>query len=332
MSKKSWSTMPERGSLWAIRCLVFVLSLLGYRVASALLPPIVAYFFITGRRSRRASMDYLARLNRFDSATAKPSLARSYQHHLEFARTILDRVLLWQGRLEQFRFSGSGRELLAGSEGTGVMIVGSHLGSFDLLRVLAMDFEKVVHVVMYRSNAKQINSILEALNPDANLRVIELDPGDIAGVIQLKTCVEHGDHIAILVDRHPPGPRKRVCRIPFLGDEVEFPESPWVLAELLGCPVVLATAVRTGSRKYEITVEPLTTRVIPRKESRENGSKEHVAAFARRLEDLCRAYPLQWFNFYDFWGLESSAARSVTGRSEPTDPKNQSGDCATTVR
>ncbi len=305
MSQKSWSTIPERGSIWAIRSLVFTLNLLGYRVASALLRPIVAYFFITGGRSRKASMDYLARLHRFNPATPKPGLAQSYRHHLEFATTILDRVLLWQGRLDQFLFSGSGRELLADREGPGVMIVGSHLGSFDLLRVIAMDFEKEVHVVMYRSNARQINRFLEVLNPNANLRVIELDPGDIAGVLQLKTCIERGDHVALLVDRHPPGPRKRACEASFLGCDADFPESPWVLAELLGCPVVLATAVRTGCRKYEITVEPLTRQVMPAGRAGGNGPRAHVALFVRRLEALCCAHPLQWFNFYKFWDSES---------------------------
>jgi len=305
MSKESWSTIPERGSILAIRSILFTLNLLGYRVASALIPPIAAYFFVTGSKSRKASMDYLTRLNRFNPSCPKPGLMQSYRHHLEFARTLLDRLLLWQGKLDQFQFSGSGRELVADKDGKGVMIVGSHLGSFDLLRVIAMGFEKEVHVVMYRSNAKQINSFLEVLNPNANLRVIELDPGDIAGVIQLKTCIERGDHIAILVDRHPPGARKRVCRIPFLGSDAEFPESPWVLAELLGCPIVLATAVRTGSRKYEITVEPLTPQVGTRKDGGARRSKEQVATFARRLEELCCAHPLQWFNFYEFWDAES---------------------------
>lgn len=246
-------------------------------------------------------MDYLARLHRFDPSSPKPTLMQSYRHHLEFGTTILDRVLLWQGKVDQFQISGYGRELLASKEGGGVMIVGSHLGSFDLLRVIAMDFEKEVHVVMYRSNAKQINSFLEVLSPNANLRVVELDPGDITGVLQLKACIERGDHIAILVDRHPPGPRKRVCQTPFLGCEAEFPESPWVLAEILGCPVVLATAVRIGDKKYEITVEQLKQQVVIEKQAGRTRSKEHVATFARRLEQLCCAHPMQWFNFYEFW-------------------------------
>jgi predicted LPLAT superfamily acyltransferase len=29
--------------------------------------------------------------------------------------------------------------------------------------------------------------------------------------------------------------------------------------------------------------------------------QERIEAFAARLEYHCKAYPYQWFNFYDFW-------------------------------
>jgi predicted LPLAT superfamily acyltransferase len=30
--------------------------------------------------------------------------------------------------------------------------------------------------------------------------------------------------------------------------------------------------------------------------------------YARRLEQLCVAYPLQWFNFFDFWRIGKQPA------------------------
>lgn len=306
MVSAAWTTMPERGSVWAIRSLFFTLNVLGYRIASSLLLPIVAYFFITGSKSRAASRDYLARLNRFNPSAPAASLAQSYLHHLQFAQALLERVLLWQGKVEQFQIAATGRELLEHPDKTGVLLVGSHLGSFDVMRVLALGLARPIHVVMYRSHAKQINRFLEELNPNSNLRVIELEPGDYSGVIELQASVNRGEHIAILADRHPPGVKKRACRVPFLGDEAEFPVSPWLLAELLGCRVVLATAVRTGCRKYTVSMDLLFDRVILPKEDRGLHVRKYILSFVKRIERLCCEQPLQWFNFYNFWDSPES--------------------------
>ena len=153
---------------------------------------------------------------------------------------------------------------------------------------------------MYRSHAQRINALLEALNPEADLRVIEIAPDDIEGVMRLKKCVDEGDHIAILADRQMPGGRGRNVPFSFLGDKVEFPESPWALAEVLRCPVVMATAVRVGECHYEISVDPIADRVRMRGP---DGKRSHHALerYVKELERLCRKHPLQWFNFFDYW-------------------------------
>jgi len=43
--------------------------------------------------------------------------------------------------------------------------------------------------------------------------------------------------------------------------------------------------------------------------------KEQVESFAQHLERYARAFPFNWFNFYDFW--QSSTA--------PSEPREESG-------
>lgn len=301
MSQSSWSMLPERGSMWGIRSVLFTLNVLGYRVASILLIPIAAYFFLTGGRSRKASLNYLGRLHRHHPPAPAATLWQSYLHHLEFARILLDRLLIWQGRTDRFQFVTQGSEQLQQKGRSGAVLVGAHMGSFDALRSLAMSLENRVHVVMFRAHAQRINRVLQELNADSNLRVIELVPGDLNGVLDLKDCIDRGEHVALLADRHAPGPKERIARVPFLGEPAPFPQSPWILASLLECPVHLVVALRTGPRSYRILVEQLAQRVMLPKREREASILPHAAAFARRLEELCCQYPSQWFNYYDFW-------------------------------
>ena len=297
MAGAGWTKERERGSNWALRSLFWAFNTFGYNVARALLYPIVLYFVLTGRRSRRASRQYFQRLHRFDAATPQPIFGEVYRHHLEFAQTLLERVQLWQGKIEGFKFAGEGRELLEQPRGTGCVLLGAHFGSFDALRILAQGMQCRVNVVMYRAHATLINKFLEEVNPDTNLRVVELTPGDSEAVLKLKACIEKGEHVALLADRVAPGSKQRIQNVSFLGAEAPFPESPWLLASLFGAPVIFVTAARVGPRSYRIYVEPVAEKV----QRDPKTLAVHIKTFARRLEGLCISHPRQWFNFYDFW-------------------------------
>ena len=67
-----------------------------------------------------------------------PSLWHVARHIHSFAATILDRVFLLSGQLQRFRFDVQGIDGLHAQldQGKGVLVFGSHLGSFDALRVL----------------------------------------------------------------------------------------------------------------------------------------------------------------------------------------------------
>jgi predicted LPLAT superfamily acyltransferase len=266
-----------------------------------LLVPIVLYFFATDGRGRRASLEYLARLQRWCSAAPSPTLRQSFLHYLEFGQTLLDRLLLWQGRREEFQLLVQGREYLETERPSGMVLLGAHLGSFDVLRALATDLKHPIHVVMFRAHAQRINRVFREVSSDSDLRVIELAPGDINGVLQLKAHINRGEHLALLADRHPPGGKERVCSVPFLGENAPFPQSPWILASLMRCPVLMTLAVRTAPRSYRIVVRPIAEQIVLSRKNREEQLRPHVTVYARQLEELCRQYPRQWFNYFNFW-------------------------------
>ncbi|MGE3538574.1 MAG: hypothetical protein AB7N91_14250 [Candidatus Tectimicrobiota bacterium] len=283
--------------------MLFLLNTVGYGSASLALFPIVAYFWLTGRTARRASLAYLRRLHQaHPEAIGPPSLWKSYCHQLHFARTILDRLWLWQGKLEQFYFEPAGPLALRRPDGKGLLFIGAHMGSFDALRALSLADGLTVHVVMYREHAHKINTLINALHPSANLRVFELQPGDLDAMFALKECVDRGEMIALLGDRLPPQAKHRVTWLPFLGEPAPFPQHAWLLASLLECPVFLTMALRTGRRRYRVFAELLVERVELPRHGRAERLQGYLQQYVQRLEQLCCLLPYQWFNFYDFWG------------------------------
>jgi predicted LPLAT superfamily acyltransferase len=308
-----WSRVAERGSLWGMRVTVWCFRRLGRVPTLALVHAIVAYFFVTDGPGRRASAAYLRRV--FSTPAGRAALGRPpgtwqcFLHYREFALAIVDRLALWFGRSEEFEFEVHGNEHAdrLAEQRRGGIVLGAHLGSFDALRLLAERQRRVVSVLMFTAHARRINAIFRELSPDAEARVIEVDPSSTHAVFEIRERVRRGELIAILGDRIEPGGRGRASRVSLLGGPVSLPQAPFLLAGLLGCPVLLMVALRRGPARYEVFTEQLVERVeLPRRE-REKCVAELLAAYAGRLEHYCERAPYQWFNFFDYWEDTSRA-------------------------
>jgi predicted LPLAT superfamily acyltransferase len=300
----SWMSVRERGSILGMRFVVSCYRLLGRRFCQWLILPVVLYFFLTDRRGRRASLRYLRRLyarpGGAEALGRVPTRWHSFLHYRECGLNILERVGFWLGREGDFSIEvRTDREFSRlGEEGRGAIILGAHLGSFDALRVLARRARMVVNVVMFTEHARMINSVFQALDRDASLRVIQLDPGSINSVFAIKACIERGEFVALLADRVGIGDEKRTGPVEFLGDRVIFPHGPFFLASLLKCPLIFMVALRMGDGRYEAFAERFAEKVIV------HGPEDLDALagdYAQRLERYCLMAPYQWFNFYDYW-------------------------------
>jgi predicted LPLAT superfamily acyltransferase len=305
--RQGWISRAERGSAILLRFAVWYRLTLGRPLTALILYPTVTYFFLTSRIARRASREYLQRLYEHRGVapghSGSPRWWHVFLHILAFSENTLDRFCFWAGRYDQFDVTFDGREHLmryVDSE-RGAILLGAHFGSFDALRVLASAHDIVVNVVMFTDNARQINAVFKSLDPDSELRVIEIDPTSVRSVFEVKRCLDRGEFVAILGDRLGLGGRDRIARVDFLGDVAQFPQSPFLLSVILRAPVLFTVAVRTGPFQYHVIAEPFWDgEAVPRSE-RAKAVQECIDRFASSLERYCAMAPLQWFNFYDFW-------------------------------
>jgi predicted LPLAT superfamily acyltransferase len=299
--------MAERGSIWGLWLTVGCYRLFGRPLSLLLVHAIVVYYFLTIPLARAASRDYLRRLAAVPAgarALGRPAdLVASFLHFRAFALSIFDRIVLWLGRDGSLEFEVSGTETIRRlvRADRGAIVVGAHLGSFDALRALAERDALVVNVIMFTRNAPRINTVLRQLSPRAKMRVIEASPGTFDTALRIRRCIERGEIVAVLGDRLESSETGRACHAPFLGAPAAFPEAPYLLAGLLGCPLLFMVALRSGPRRYRVFSDLLAERVsLPRGE-REQEIRELAHAYASRLEHYCLRDPYQWFNFYDFW-------------------------------
>jgi predicted LPLAT superfamily acyltransferase len=282
-----WLAQRERGSRSAMRLMKWLALRCGRRVARLLLFPICAYFLLFSPRARATSREYLTRV-----LGRQPRLRDLWRHYFTFAATVLDRVYLLGGRFECFDIEMKGLEALQGTlaAGRGCLLLGAHLGSFEVLRV-------PINVVMYEDNAANITEVLNSLQPEMRSRVIV--PGQVDTVLRIGECLARGEIVGVLGDRCAGSDKSVVC--PFLGRNTAFPQGPLLLAQSLRVPVVLFFGVYEGGARYVVHFEPFCDDYPADRTERTAWIERWTRRYAVRLEYHCRLAPYNWFNFYDFW-------------------------------
>lgn len=305
----AWKKRPEGGgrfALWLIRAIALHL---GRPVGRALLYPITLYFLLVRGPERRASRAYLGRV------LGRPARLVEVARHIHcFAATILDRVFLLTQRLRMFDVQVFGREELHEKIdlGRGVLLFGSHHGSFEVLRVLSTQRPDVdVRVLLDRGQNRALTQLLEALDPAIAATVIDAGQPGTSIVLALKEAAEAGALVGLLVDRARPG--EPVQWVRFLGEPAPLPTAPMLIAATLGIPVVLCFGLYRGGRRYDLHFEVFSDgEPIPRRE-RATHIAQMQARYVQRLEHYVRMAPYNWFNFYDFWHADDRTTRNTAG-------------------
>lgn len=309
----AWAVARERGSAALLRVMLWITLRLGWHVGAGLLYPIALWYYLASPGARAASREFLTR------ARGRPARALEvYRHILTFARVTLDRVFLLTDRVERFRVEVTGLEHLAAlvEQGRGCVLLGGHLGSFEVLRSVAKQAPVPVRPLMFRRNAGALTRLLEGIAPEVHRRVIDI--GTPSAMLSAHEAVARGEIIGILADRAPCGQRRTPVR--FMGADAEFPTGPITLAATLGAPVVLFFGVRVGRRRYAVHFEPFAERIALRRETRRADLAAWTARFAARLEARAREHPDNWFNFFPFWKEPADAApvvRALAARRFP---------------
>lgn len=304
-----WVGARERGSPLAIRLLLVSFRVLGSRFARVLIPFIAFYFSLFARDGRRASIDYQRRVRRVrarldGSPVEEPGWLDVYRHFRSFANVIADRLALWGGQVDDFDIEFHGLDLMERvlKDGRGGLLLGAHIGSFDVLRLVARRAEIPVNVVMYTDNAQMINRAFEQLDPSARIRVISVDLRSHRASFEIRECLARGEFVAVLADRELQSSARRTRSALFLGGRAPFSTRPYQLAHLLDVPLVLAVGLRRGRRAYALHFEAIgDPRDAPGRAARSAWVDACIDTYVARLEDLCMQAPLQWFNFYEFW-------------------------------
>ena len=310
--ERHWAHIGERGSLRGLRFLGFLDRTFGRPLATVVLYPVTAYFFVTHPRARRASREFLRTVG------VPGSRRQSFRHFMNFSVSILDKVAAWDNP-ERVAVDFPDKPLLlsALAAGRGVLLLSAHLGNLEVARALSTQIAGLrVNALVYSSNARKVGAMLAESSRDYRLRLLEVDRIGPETTLLLREKIASGEVVVIVGDRTPVTPDSPVMRVPFLGQPARFAMGPYVLAHVLECPVYLLFCLRQGPG-YRVHLEPFAERIRLPRTGREAAATEWTGRYAERLADYARRFPLQWYNFYDFWA-EGTRPSAPLSRPEGT--------------
>lgn len=305
-SPTPWFRLQERGSILGLRFTFAVLRFLGPQVCRPLVFILVVYFFITGKKARQASKDFLKR------AGIQPTLGNSFKHFWIFGQAALDKVLVWSGKIMRRDLLWPNREplekLLAHKQGA--IFFTAHWGNIEIIRALSLSSPGVkVNALMFLKQGANFAAALRWANRQSDFKIIALESISVGTIAQLKECVDRGEFVVVTGDRIAHGAPDRKIATTFFGSPAFFPYGPFLLAELLRCPSFLLFCHRNNRKQYEVYFEPFAHPTAD-KRHREAAIEANAHRFAKCLEERVRHSPFEWFNFYDFWSTsEPTPAR-----------------------
>lgn len=294
-ARPEWTQRQERSNLALLRLMVWISLTFGRRIGRVVLHGIAAYFMLFAPSARHASRIYLRRV------LGRGALWRDgFRHVFSFASTVHDRIYLLNDRFDLFDIQVHGGDALIESARTqpGALLVGAHLGSFEVLRAMGRGQEGLrIAMMMYEQNARKLNATLAAINPRAMQDIISL--GRMESMLEARDKLDQGWLVGMLADRSLGDDATR--EVTFLGSPAAFPLGPWRMAAMLRRPVFLMAGLYRGGNRYELHFVQLADFSKVERSDRDAAIDQAMQRYADSLADLCHKAPHNWFNFFDFW-------------------------------
>lgn len=300
-----WKNVNERGNLLGIRFVTQVYRYGGKWLVTPILYIAVFYFFISRSSTRRHSRYYLDRIKRNFHEERYQKLT-PWQHYMQFASSLLDRVAIWMNDkgFEHVSIPNQDQFLDVCAKAPGAVVLTAHLGNFELCRALTNDDSGIrANIIMDTGHSRSFGQAIQQIDTGAPVTLIPPEAFTPAKAVELQQKLNEGECLYMMADRVSPTNPGRVIPISFLGGEVKLPEGTLRIALSFDCPIYFMTCVKTAPDQYELVIEPLNC--APHSSSKKVRMQRLANAYAKRLEALCKQYPLQWFNFYDYWGDET---------------------------
>ncbi len=294
---KHWEG-KSRGGNFGYWFFIFLLRTFGLGLAYLFLRIIVIYFVIFAPSASKSQYNYFREIHHYSAWKSFISLVKNYYI---FGQVILDKVALMSGVKTNFSYNFDGEEYLhqLAKEKKGALLVGAHFGNWEIAGQLLHRIDTKVHIIMLDAEHEKIKKLIAKNTGERNFNIIPIKK-DLSHLELIKSAFEKHEFVAMHGDRFLDGAKSFSCS--FMGKTADFPTGPFYMAMKYSIPITFVSAAKETDKHYHFfATKPMIFKNYGKPKARDEEIRKIMKLYISNLENLLKKYPLQWFNYYNFW-------------------------------
>ena len=273
------------------------LKLFGLSGAYGLLYPVCLYYLVFDRPAVSSCMAYIKM--RFKTYNFLRRSFAVYKLLINQGKGLIDRYYSFY-KPDQFDMElkgyGKVKNLLADSH-KGMILLTAHVGNWQISMRGLERLKKTVYLLMSPEENAAVKNTLNVDDEKGKVKIISPDMF-LGGVIEIMKVINEGNIVSIMGDRSY---GHNTVEVSFLGNNISLPNSAFIIAAAVKCPVVVLLSARVSKNKYIVDVTNIMEPRYTSRAGKQDEIKAYVQKFACILEDYADRYPFQWFVFRDLW-------------------------------
>lgn len=284
-----------RGGQFGYMFFIKLIKHLGISAAYVFLAFVVIYFIPFAPKATASTWHYSRHILKLGVFRSVLMLFRNYYR---LGQILIDKIAIGGGMVEKYKFKFEHyQEFLdvLNSE-QGVVMIGGHIGNWEIGAPFFGDYGKKINIVMYDAEHQKIKEMLEKNSTGHDYKVIPVNNDNLTHVFQITEALNNHEYVCFQGDRYVNA--EKLLTANFMGHDAQFPAGPFLLASRLKVPVVFYFAMREKNRTYHYRFT-MASPVARTKDKKPEQAllEQYVDNFGKILNE----YPEQWFNYYRFW-------------------------------
>jgi predicted LPLAT superfamily acyltransferase len=281
----------SKGTVLGYRIFVFLIKKAGVKSAYGLLYLVAAYYFLFLKKSNKAISYYFRERLKYPNFKSKKMVFKSYY---TFGQTIIDKISISAGMRNKFTYEFDGIDILKNllAEKKGGVLISAHIGNFEIaehfLGDIDIDFQ--INLVTTDLEHSAIKNYLESVTQKPTVKFIIIRD-DLSHIFEINAALSNNELVCFTGDRYFEGTKSLSEKI--LGEEANFPAGPFLIASRLKVPVVFVYVMKEPNLHYHLYAREAIVK--------HRDEKGLLKAYIESVESMLVKYPLQWFNYFDFW-------------------------------
>ena len=281
----------SKGTVLGYKIFVFLIQKAGVKSAYVLLYFVASYYFLFLKKSNRAISYYFKERLQYSNFKSKKMVFKSYY---TFGQTIIDKISISAGMRNKFTYEFDGIEILKNllAEKKGGVLIRAHIGNFEIaehfLGDIDIDFQ--INLVTTDLEHSAIKNYLESVTQKPTVKFIIIKD-DLSHIFEINAALANNELVCFTGDRYFEGTKSLSENI--LGKAANFPAGPFLIASRLKVPVVLVYVMKEPNLHYHLYAREAVVK--------HRDEKALLKSYIESVESMLQKYPLQWFNYFDFW-------------------------------